>query len=134
MLPANILLRTLSPPVAIGGAVLVFGALVCGIGAAHNYATVLSLRILVGMSQAFIQGLLVYVSLWFKRNEVATVTCQSISIQLACQSLLTPHSARCVLLGRYTRRRLQWRDRVRDGEKPHQSQHGAGAVAMDVHH
>ena len=57
----------------IGGSVLLFGAIVCGMSGAQNYQTLLALRILVGFAQAFIQGLSVYTSLWFKRNEIATV-------------------------------------------------------------
>ena len=73
MLPGNILLRYISPHIIIGGAVLLFGAFVCAMGGAQNYQTVLALRILVGFAQAFIQGLGLYNSLWFRRNEIATV-------------------------------------------------------------
>jgi hypothetical protein len=73
MLPGNILLRYFSPNKMVGGAVVAFGAVVCGMSGVQNYQTLLALRILVGFAQAFIQGLGVYNSLWFKRNEIATV-------------------------------------------------------------
>jgi hypothetical protein len=38
---------------------------------ARNYATVLALRILLGCAQAYVQFLTVYISLWYKRDEVA---------------------------------------------------------------
>lgn len=56
----------------MGGATVIFGALLCGMSAAQNYHTVLALRILIGSAQAFIQGLGLYTSLWYKRDEVAT--------------------------------------------------------------
>jgi MFS family permease len=73
MLPENILLRYISPNKMIGEAVVAFGAIFCGISGAQNYQTLLALRILGGFAQAFIQGLTVYISLWFKRNEIAPV-------------------------------------------------------------
>ena len=73
MLPGNILLRYISPNKMIGGSVLTFGAIVCGMAGAQNYQTLLALRILVGFAQAFIQGFGIYTSLWFRRDEIATV-------------------------------------------------------------
>ena len=73
MLPGNIVLRWIPPNFVIGGCAIIFGALVCGLGGAKNYATVLGIRILIGFSQAFIQGLTVYTPLWFKRDEVASI-------------------------------------------------------------
>lgn len=40
--------------------------------ASKNYETVLALRILIGCSQAFMQGISLYGSLWYKRDEMAT--------------------------------------------------------------
>jgi hypothetical protein len=72
MLPGNICLRYVLPNWQLGGNVITFGLLVTCMAAAQNYATILALRILVGASQAFIQGLGLYVSLWYKRDELAT--------------------------------------------------------------
>lgn len=73
MFPANIVLKAIPPRVVIGGACVVFGSLSAGLGGTQNYATLISLRLLVGCSQAMIQGLTMYASLWFRRNEMATV-------------------------------------------------------------
>ena len=73
MLPANILLRKISPHMLIGGTVAVFGAFVCAMGGAKNYSTVLALRILTGCTQSFINGFAMYATVWFKRDEVASV-------------------------------------------------------------
>lgn len=72
MLPGNICLRYVMPHMQLGGSVITFGVLVACMAAAQNYHTILALRILVGASQAFIQGLGLYVTLWYKRDEVAT--------------------------------------------------------------
>ncbi|KAH8805236.1 retrograde regulation protein 2 [Xylogone sp. PMI_703] len=64
MLPGNICLRYVLPHMQLGG--------IACMAAAHNYHTILALRILVGAAQAFIQGLGLYVTLWYKRDEVAT--------------------------------------------------------------
>ena len=38
---------------------------------AKSYGAVLGLRMLVGVAQAFVQGLGIYASLWYLRTEVA---------------------------------------------------------------
>lgn len=73
MFPANIILKAFPPRFIIGGACVIFGSLVAGLGGAQNYATLIAIRILVGCSQSMIQGLTIYGSLWFRRNEMATV-------------------------------------------------------------
>jgi hypothetical protein len=72
MLPGNICLRYVLPHIQLGGSVITFGVLVACMAAAQNYQTILALRILIGAAQAFIQGLGLYVTLWYKRDEVAT--------------------------------------------------------------
>lgn len=72
MLPGNICLRLFTPHRQLGGSAIIFGALLIGMSAAQNYATVLALRTLVGAAEAFMQGLTVYYSRWYKRDEVAT--------------------------------------------------------------
>jgi MFS family permease len=72
MLPANLAMRVVGPPHQLGVAVAFFG--VCGacLAAAKNYGTVLGLRVLIGIGEAFVQVGLLYFSFWYKRNEVAT--------------------------------------------------------------
>ena len=73
MLPANILLRKISPHMLIGGTVVVFGAFVCAVGGAQNYSTVLALRILTGCAQSFVNGFTIYATVWFQRDELASI-------------------------------------------------------------
>jgi hypothetical protein len=72
MFPGNIGLKVIRPNIILGGACLLFGAFLVSTSAAQNYATVLSMRILLGATQAFIQGLGLYVTIWYRRDEVAT--------------------------------------------------------------
>lgn len=72
ILPANIGMRIIGPPLQLGLAVIFFG--VCGtcISTVHNYSLVLGLRLLIGLGEAFVQVGLLYFSFWYKRDEVAT--------------------------------------------------------------
>ena len=72
MLPANLGMRVIGPPRQLGLAVIFFG--VCGtcLAASKHYATVIGLRVLIGMGEAFVQVGLLYFSFWYKRDEVAT--------------------------------------------------------------
>jgi MFS family permease len=72
ILPANIGMRIIGPPRQLGLAVIFFG--VCGacLSAVHNYGSVLGLRLLIGLGEAFVQVGLLYFSFWYKRDEVAT--------------------------------------------------------------
>ncbi|KAF3935635.1 hypothetical protein ABW19_dt0205471 [Dactylella cylindrospora] len=72
MIPANIVLRTIEPYMVFGIAIIAFGSFLCGMGEAKNYGTVLAMRMLIGAGQAFVQGTGMYMSLWYKRNELAT--------------------------------------------------------------
>ena len=72
MLPGMLILRVIGPHRQIGGATAVFGVLVCCLAASKKYGTVLALRILIGVFQSLNQGISVYTSLWYKRDELAT--------------------------------------------------------------
>ena len=56
----------------LGTSALLFGAFLVGMSAAQNYPTVAVLRVFIGGGQAFIQGQSLYLSLWYKRDELAT--------------------------------------------------------------
>ncbi|EPS45768.1 hypothetical protein H072_137 [Dactylellina haptotyla CBS 200.50] len=71
MIPANIILRTIEPYIIFGAAIISFGTFLCGMSAAKNFATVLVLRMLIGAGQAFVQGIGMSTSLWYKRREIA---------------------------------------------------------------
>ena len=72
MLPANLSMRIIPPPKLIGTAIFFFSICTLCLAAAKNYATVLFLRMLIGSGQAFVQVAFLYLSIWYKRNEVAT--------------------------------------------------------------
>lgn len=72
MLPANIINGMLKPNRAIGIAAIFWGACLCGMSRAENYAAVMVLRVCLGAGQAFVTTLSIYTSLWYKRDEIAT--------------------------------------------------------------
>lgn len=72
MLAGNICLRYVPANRVLGGCVILFGVFCTALGGAGNYSTVLAMRVLVGAAQAFIQGLALYLTLWYKRHEIAT--------------------------------------------------------------
>ncbi|KAF3923993.1 hypothetical protein ABW21_db0203285 [Orbilia brochopaga] len=71
MIPGNIILRTVEPYLVFGIAIIFFGMFLCAMSAARSYGAVLALRILIGTGQAFVQGIGMYQSLWYKRRELA---------------------------------------------------------------
>jgi 4-amino-4-deoxy-L-arabinose transferase-like glycosyltransferase len=56
--------------------------------AAKNAGTVLALRIVFGFASAFLQALTLYITMWYKRNEMATRTGIVSSIFLSLVPLL----------------------------------------------
>lgn len=72
ILPANIAMRVVGPPRQLGIAVIFFGVCSTCLSAAHAYGSVLGLRLLLGLGEAFVQVGLLYFSMWYKRDEVAT--------------------------------------------------------------
>ncbi|KFY91883.1 hypothetical protein V500_04415 [Pseudogymnoascus sp. VKM F-4518 (FW-2643)] len=71
LVPANVTSRIFKPNRSVGVAVIYFGVILCCMGVATNYATILALRLLLGCGQAYVQFLTIYISLWYKRDEVA---------------------------------------------------------------
>ncbi|KAL6249573.1 hypothetical protein RBB50_003426 [Rhinocladiella similis] len=70
--PGNIGLKYARPSRIFGCCALLFGAFLVAMAGSHNYATPLAMRILIGSSQAFMQGVGLYVTQWYKRDELAT--------------------------------------------------------------
>ncbi|KAF7525051.1 hypothetical protein G7054_g11215 [Neopestalotiopsis clavispora] len=71
-LPAMLLMRKVGPPVEFACAMIVWGVVtVCTIKAT-NYIHLMIIRLLVGASEAFIQGAVLYLSFWYPYNELAT--------------------------------------------------------------
>lgn len=75
MLPGNLALKALGPNRTIAGACVMFGVVVCCLSQAKNYSTVMGLRVLIGIGEAFIQGGGLYLSAWYGRHELATRAC-----------------------------------------------------------
>jgi MFS family permease len=72
MLPANLGMRVIGPPRQVGLAVIFFGTCGTCLAAAKNYGSVMGLRVLIGIGEAFVQVGLMYFSFWYKRDEVAS--------------------------------------------------------------
>ncbi|KAH8820252.1 major facilitator superfamily domain-containing protein [Xylogone sp. PMI_703] len=110
MLPANLGMRIVGPPRQLGAAVIFFG--VCGtcLSASKAYGTVIALRILIGLGEAFVQVGLLYFSFWYKRDEVATraaVYYTSATIS-GCFSGLIAYGVQKNLDGVHGRHAWQW--------------------------
>ena len=72
MLPVNLSLRKLKANRSIGTAVMLFGVIMCSLSVAKSFSAVIGLRFLLGVGQSFIQGLTMYTSLWYQRDELGT--------------------------------------------------------------
>ncbi|KAH8699107.1 major facilitator superfamily domain-containing protein [Talaromyces proteolyticus] len=72
MLPVNLTLRKLKANRSIGTAVIFFGVVMCSLSVAKSFSAVMGLRFLLGVGQSFIQGLTIYTSLWYQRDELGT--------------------------------------------------------------
>jgi hypothetical protein len=72
MVPSNIALRITPPHFFFGAPLILFGICACAMASARSYGAVIVLRILIGGCQSFVQSLSTYISLWYKRDEVAT--------------------------------------------------------------
>lgn len=71
-LPAALSLRLYHPNWVYGIAVIIFGLLSASMTAVKSYAPIMVLRILLGFSEAFIQTGFLFLSLWYRREEVTT--------------------------------------------------------------
>lgn len=74
--PFTTLLRTLRPSRLIPGVVLVWGGVVLGMGFSTNYATILATRLLLGgLEAALTPCLMLYLTTFYQRNELALRMC-----------------------------------------------------------
>ncbi|KAL9617618.1 MAG: hypothetical protein Q9160_007584 [Pyrenula sp. 1 TL-2023] len=71
-LPGTILLKKIGPSYQFGGAMVVWGIVTACIVAAKTQASIMVLRALTGAAEAFIRGVLIYLSFWYRYNELAT--------------------------------------------------------------
>lgn len=54
-----------------GLATISFGVLATSIAAVKSYGSLITVRLLLGLTEAFVQVGFVYLSLWYTRNEIA---------------------------------------------------------------
>ncbi|KAG9773414.1 hypothetical protein KCU88_g5793, partial [Aureobasidium melanogenum] len=80
MFPANLTAKKFKPNRSLGVACMFFGICLCGMAEAKNYSTILALRILLGCGQGFVQLAMIYCSIWYRRDEMATRTGNETSI------------------------------------------------------
>ncbi|KIW93256.1 uncharacterized protein Z519_05861 [Cladophialophora bantiana CBS 173.52] len=71
-LPAALSLRLFHPNWAYGTAVIIFGILATSMTAVRSYAPIMVIRVLLGFAEAFVQTGFVFLSLWYRREEVTT--------------------------------------------------------------
>ena len=81
-LPVLLALRLVKPAYLYGGGTIVFGVLATCIAYSGSYAGLMVIRVLIGFVEATAQTVYVYLSLWYKRDEIATRTCEPPSIYL----------------------------------------------------
>jgi hypothetical protein len=101
MLPVNLSLRRLKANRSIGIAVVLFGVVMCSLSVAKSFSAVMGLRFLLGAGQSFIQGLTIYTSLWYRRDELGTRSGKlliSTSLALKCVLSVSPVFHRGALL------------------------------------
>ncbi|KAI1855203.1 hypothetical protein JX265_006655 [Neoarthrinium moseri] len=71
-LPAMLIMRKVGPPVEFACAMLAWGVVTICTMKATGKVQLMILRALVGVSEAFIQGAVLYLSFWYPYNELAT--------------------------------------------------------------
>ena len=76
-LPAGLLLRVWHPRYVIGCAAAAFGVFSCCVAVSKSYVSVMVLRVLIGLSEAFVNNAFIYISLWYGSDELALRTGKS---------------------------------------------------------
>ncbi|KAL1610817.1 hypothetical protein SLS60_002488 [Paraconiothyrium brasiliense] len=71
-IPGTMLIKKLGPSYQFGGAVIAWGVFTTCLVAAKTLGALMALRFLTGSAEAFIQGTLIYLSFWYRYNELAT--------------------------------------------------------------
>ena len=72
-LPAILALRVIPPNYVFGIAVMAFGVFSTCLSQSKSYAVIV-LRLLIGTAEAFVQSGWVFLSLWYRKEELATRT------------------------------------------------------------
>lgn len=86
-LPAALSLRIFHPNWAYGTAVVIFGILATSMSAVRSYAPIMVIRVLLGLSEAWVQTGFIFLTLWYRREEMTSRAGTSPPIQrLICPS------------------------------------------------
>ncbi|KEF63446.1 uncharacterized protein A1O9_01424 [Exophiala aquamarina CBS 119918] len=71
-LPGTLLVRKIGPPLQFGIAMMGWGLITACTVVIHSYAELMVIRSFVGVTEAFVQGSVFYLSFWYPYNELAT--------------------------------------------------------------
>ncbi|KAK4168310.1 putative transporter [Cladorrhinum sp. PSN259] len=71
-LPGSILVRVLTPPIQLGLALMIWGGATAIMTEGQNWQTIAGLRVVIGAFEAFINGAPLYLTFWYKPDELAT--------------------------------------------------------------
>ena len=71
-LPAALSLRIFHPNWVYGSAVIIFGVLAASMAVTRSYAAIMVIRTLLGFAEAFVQTGFIFLTLWYRREEVTT--------------------------------------------------------------
>lgn len=83
---AGILLRKYPPRFVIGGAVLTFGVLGCCTSLVKSYASIMVIRLLLGLAEGVSYNVYLYTSVWYKPHELARRTGKSSTFRFSACS------------------------------------------------
>ena len=70
-LPAGMALRYIHPRYVFAISLVVFGTCATCLAASRSYAAVMVLRLLIGLGEAFINNSWIFISLWYKPEEMS---------------------------------------------------------------
>ncbi|KAK7888347.1 hypothetical protein LTR67_008693 [Exophiala xenobiotica] len=71
-IPGTVLVRMIGPPVQFSCAMMMWGVFTACHVVANTYGTLMGLRFLVGVAEAFLEGGVFYLSFWYTYTELAT--------------------------------------------------------------
>ncbi|KAJ4288035.1 hypothetical protein N0V90_012051 [Kalmusia sp. IMI 367209] len=71
-IPGTMLIKKFGPSYQFGGAMIAWGVFTACMVAAKTLGALMALRLFVGAAEAFIHGTLIYLSFWYRYNELAT--------------------------------------------------------------
>ncbi|KAK4234664.1 putative transporter [Achaetomium macrosporum] len=109
-LPGAVLLRVLTPPIQLGVALMAWGVATTLMTAAQNWQTIAGLRVVVGAFEGFVQGAPLYLTFWYKPQELATRGAIFLSMASIAGSMngLIAFAIQTTMDGRYGRAAWRW--------------------------